>query len=374
MAYTLTMDGIELMRLPARALAALAAGVVCFGTAATAQDEAPAFPPARVEVATAELREMAPVVAVSGTVVSLNDSRIAAEIEGVLVWLADVGDAVDAGDIIARIDPRLMAVQYKRARANVARLEADHRYREQQLQRAEELAAKHNASATLLDESRALRDQALHELADARAQLERAEGDLERTEIRAAFAGHVTERLSSVGEFVAAGDEVLRLVDTHRIEIALPAPIALTKFVQPGMRVPVTNGGVEREHVVRAVVPVGDPVSRMVEVRLSAGDAEWLVGTPVQVSLPRDTATTTVAVPRDALVERGGVSYIYTVNDDGTAAQVTARIRTIVGLWVGLVDGIEAGQRVIVRGAERLAPGQPVEIIAPTDARMQSGR
>ena len=357
------------MRLRAGVLAAIAAGSACFAGTAVAQDEAMAFPLARVEVATAELREMAPVVAVSGTVLSLNDSRIAAEIEGVLTWLADVGDAVAAGDVIARIDPRLMDVQYKRAQANVARLEADHRYRERQLQRAEELAAKNNASATLLDESRALRDQALYELADARAQLERAEGDLERTDIRAAFAGHVTERLASVGEFVAVGDDVLRLVDTHRMEIALPAPIALTRFIQPGMRVPVTSGGVERTHAVRVVVPVGDPVSRMVEVRLSAVDSEWLVGTPVQVSLPSDTPTTTVAVPRDALVERGGATYIYTVNDDGTAAQITARVRTIVGLWVGLVDGIEAGQRVIVRGAERLAPGQSVEIIAATDVR-----
>jgi RND family efflux transporter MFP subunit len=366
------MDAVASMRSRAGVLAALASGSVCFAGTAVAQDEAMALPPARVEVATAELREMAPVVAVSGTVLSLNDSRIAAEIEGVLTWLADVGDAVAAGDVIARIDPRLMDVQYKRAQANVARLEADHRYRERQLQRAEELAAKNNASATLLDESRALRDQALYELADARAQLERAEGDLERTDIRAAFAGHVTERLASVGEFVAVGDDVLRLVDTHRMEIALPAPIALTKFIQAGMRVRVTSGGVERTHAVRVVVPVGDPVSRMVEVRLSAVDSEWLVGTPVQVSLPSDTPTTTVAVPRDALVERGGAAYIYTVNDDGTAAQITARVRTIVGLWVGLVDGIEAGQRVIVRGAERLAPGQSVEIIAATDVRPAS--
>lgn len=359
------MKGLASKRNAAAALAAIAC---CFAGTAAAQDEAMAFPPARVEVATAELRDMAPVVSVSGTVVSLNDARIAAEVDGVLTWLAEVGDAVDAGDVIARIDPRLLEVQFKRARANVARLEADHRYRERQLERAEELAAKNNASATLLDEARALRDQALHELADARAQFERAAGDLERTGIRAAFAGHVTERLASVGEFVAVGEDVLRLVDTHRIEIALPAPIALTRFLRPGMSVPVRNDGIQSEHLVRAVVPVGDPVSRMVEVRLRADDSEWLVGTPVQVSLPSDTPATTVAVPRDALVERGGQSYIYVVNDDGTATQVTARVRTIVGLWVGLIDGVEPGQRVIVRGAERLAPGQPVEVIAAADA------
>ena len=89
---------------------------------------------------------MAPSVDVSGTVVSRNDSRIASEVEGVLTWLADVGDAVDAGDVIARIDPRLIRIAVTRAEANVARLSSDYRYRQRQLERTEELAARNSAS------------------------------------------------------------------------------------------------------------------------------------------------------------------------------------------------------------------------------------
>lgn len=335
---------------------------------ARGQESGFAFPPARVEVAAAELRDMAPSVDVSGTVVSLNDSRIASEIEGVLTWLADVGADVAAGDLIARIDPRLMQIEVKRARANVERLRSDFEYRQRQLERTEELAAKNSASKTLLDEARAQRDQAQHSLTDARAALERAQADLARTEIRAPFAGHVTARLASVGEFVNVGEDVLRLVDTHRIEIALPASIALTRYIKPGMRVPVRGGKVEREHTVRTVVPVGDAVSRMVEVRLSAGDSEWLVGTPVQISLPSDEAVSTVAVPRDALIERSRQSYVFKVND-GTAEQVTVQISAVVGLWVGIAGNVSPGDQVIVRGAERLSPGQAVEIIESVGAR-----
>lgn len=334
-----------------------------------AQEEPPAFPPAKVQVALAETRNMAPVVEASGTVVSINDSRIAAEVEGVLTWMADVGDAVDAGAVIARIDPRLMQVEVTRARASIAGLEADLRYREQQLARSEELAVNNNVSANLLDESRAQREQALHQLADARAQLERAEGDLARTKIRAAFAGHVVERLASVGEYIGVGEDVIRLVDTYRKEIALPAPIALTAFVRPGLKVRVTNGGAERELVVRTIVPVGDAISRMVEVRLKANDSDWLVGSPVQVSLPAAEPVTAIAVPRDALVERGAESHLFRINDDGTAEQVTANIQTTVGLWVAIAEGIDPGDQVVVRGAERLAPGQKVEIISADNAR-----
>ena len=333
------------------------------------QDGPPAFPPAKVQVAIAELRNMAPVVEVSGTVVSVNDSRIAAEVEGVLTWMADVGDAVDAGAVIARIDPRLMQVEVTRARANVARLEVDLGYRERQLARAEELAVNKNVSANLLDESTAERDQAIHQLTDARAQLERAEGDLARTRIRAAFAGHVVERLASVGEYIGIGEDVVRLVDTNRKEIALPAPISLTVFIKPGLKVRVKSGRVEREHEVRTVVPVGDVISRMVEVRLMASDSDWLVGAPVQVSLPADTPMTAIAVPRDALVERGGTSYLFRLGADGTAEQVAADIQSTVGLWVAIADGIAAGDRIVIRGAERLAPGQAVEMIPAESAR-----
>jgi len=344
----------------------LALGVVVPAWGQEAEFE---LPPARVEVATAELRDMAPSVDVSGTVVSLNDSRIASEIEGVLTWLANIGDDVDAGDVIARIDPRLIRIEVKRAEANVARLQSDYQYRQRQLERTEELADKNSASKTLLDEALAQRDQAQHLLADASAALERERANLERTEIRAAFAGHVTARLASVGEYIDVGEDVLRLVDTHRIEISLPASIALTRYIRPGMRVPVRNGTVEREHEVRTVVPVGDAVSRMVEVRLSADDSEWLVGTPVQISLPSDSPVSTVAVPRDALVERSRQAYVYKVNEDSAADQVTVQISAVVGLWVGVAGGIEPGDRVIVRGAERLSPGQAVEVIESLSAR-----
>lgn len=345
------------------AVAALGAAAPVFG------QDGFTLPPARVEVATAESRNMAPSVNVSGSVVSLNDSRIASEVEGVLTWLANVGDAVAKGDVIARIDPRLIRIEVARADADVARLASDYQYRQRQLERTEELAAKNSASKTLLDEALAQRDQAQHALSDARAVLERSRGDLERTEVRAAFAGHVVERLASVGEFINVGEDVVRLVDTRRIEISLPASIALSQYIEPGMRVPAISGDVQHEHVVRTVVPVGDAVSRMVEVRLAVDEGDWLVGTPVQVSLPSAEPILTVAVPRDALVERGGRAYVYKVGADNTAEQVVIDINAVVGLWVGVASGIAAGEQVIVRGAERLSPDQRVEIIKTISAR-----
>jgi len=330
--------------------------------AVSAQDEAPAFPPARVEVARAELRQLAPTVDLSGSVISLNDSRIASEVEGVLVEVAPVGQAVEAGDVLARIDPRLLAVAAHRAEAAVARLEADLHFRERELERSEELGRSNNASATRLDETRAARDAARHQLTDARAQLERARGDLERSAIRAPMTGHVVARLASVGEYVAVGEDVVRLVDTRHKEISVAAPIAVARFVAAGAEVDVRSGERTGSHAVRAVVPVGDAVSRMVEIRLIVQENDWLVGTPVIVSLPSAPAVTAIAIPRDALVERGGSPYVFTIDESGAAQQITATVERLVGLWASIAEGIEAGDRVIIRGAERLAPGQAVQV------------
>jgi hypothetical protein len=89
-----------------------------------------------------------------------------------------------------------------------------------------------------------------------------------------------------VGKYIDVGEDVIRLVDTGRIEISLPAPLALTPHVEAGQMIQVRGGGIERQHPIRTVVPVGDAVSRMVEIRLSADGGDWLVGAPVQVSLP----------------------------------------------------------------------------------------
>ena len=112
----------------------------------------------------------------------------------------------------------------------------------------------------------------------------------------------------------------------------------------------------EVEGVISSLANVGDAVD-------AGGD--WLVGMPVQVSLPSAAPAEAVSVPRDALVERGGQTFVYRVTDEGTAEQLNASVRTTFGLWAGIAEGIEPGDRVIVRGAERLAPGQAVERIVP---------
>ena len=323
------------------------------------------MPPAQVQVASAEERLMAPVIDVTGTVISLNDSRIATEVEGRLTAIANVGEYVNAGDVIASIDDRLLTIALRQARAALKRLEADMVFRTEDVKRFEDLAARDNASKSRLQEVIARREMVAQDVEDAKARLDRAEGDLARAQIRAPFAGTVVERLANIGEYVNIGANVVRLVDTSNLEIAIPAPIAVMPFLNEGTPVPVKSGETGLDLPIRTVVPVGDTVSRMVEVRLRASDAGWIIGTPVTVSLPRAMAHRGIAVPRDAVVLKGGDMYFYKVNGDNVAERVPADLRNAIGLWVPVPNGVAAGDQVVIRGAERLQPGQTVVVMSP---------
>lgn len=325
---------------------------------AAAQD----FPPAQVEVAKAENRVMAPLISVTGTVVSLNDSQIAAEVEGILTSIAPVGSNVQQGDVIATIDSRLLDIALRRATAALKRLEADLVFRNQDVERFRDLAGRDNASKSRLQEVIARRDMVEQDVLDARAQLEQAQGDKNRAQIRAPFSGTVVSRLANKGEYLNVGATVLRLVDTKDIEVALPAPLAIVPFLKAGMPVDIEVGGSHLQLPIRTVVLVGDQVSRMVEVRLDATDTELITGTPATVQLPRGETLEGVAVPRDAVVLKSGSMFIFRVKDDMTAERISVDVRQAVGLWVPVRNGVKAGDKIVVRGAERLQPGQSVAL------------
>ncbi len=318
------------------------------------------MPPAQVEVVVASKRQMAPQMEVSGSVISLNDSRISAEVEGPLLWVADVGAVVEEGDIIARIDDRLLTIAHRRAEAGLRRLEADLVFREEQVKRFTELAAGNNTSQARLDEAAANREMTRQQIADARALLDRTKGDVDRTLIRAPFPGHIVQRLANKGEYMTVGREVVRMVDTRNIEIAMPAPISITPYLKVGAPVRVVSQNGTHALPIRTVVPVGDAVSRMVEVRLSADADDWVVGTPVKVSLPKGQEINAVAVPRDAIIIKSGSVYLFKIGADNTAERVEADIAATVGLWVALKSGVKTEDRIVVRGGERLQPGQTV--------------
>ncbi|MCG8435353.1 MAG: efflux RND transporter periplasmic adaptor subunit [Gammaproteobacteria bacterium] len=345
-------------------LLAIAAGVITLTTIGNAQPAPQGPPPAPVRVDNASKQEMSSTLWAPGTVVSRNDANIAAEVNGRLSSMVEVGDYVRKGDVIAQIDDRFLQLQLRENEANIAQLEANLKYTEQQLERQQTLSAQNIASKTQYDEALSQRDIARQQLLQARVTREQTLFQLERSKVIAPFSGKIVARLSQPGEFISVGGELVRLVDIENIEIRAQAPLSITPYIYDGLNVTVKDRGREIISAIRAVIPVGDERSRMMEVRVNVGENSWAIGTPVRVALPQSSPREVIAVHRDALILREHAAFLYRVKDDGTVEQVTVEPGIENGIFVEVKGQISPGDQVVVRGGERLRPGQQVTILA----------
>lgn len=338
----------------------LAVLAICtVGAGASAQQQQP---PARVEVAQASAELMAPQVYMPGTVVSINDSQISSQITGQVTWVATEGTLVKKGDVIAEIDNRNHRLTVKRNQSQILRLEARVKYLMADLARLNELAETNNTPASRVEESQSNLSMTEQELAQAKIALEQSEIDLDRTKVRAPFPGRIVERLAQAGEYSVPGRQIVRLVDTENLEIRAQAPVNLAGVLRDGQTVFLRKEGDTFDSSIRALIPVGDSVSRTMEIRVNVpASASYVVGTALQIDVPSSVPTEVVAVPRDALVLRSEGTYVFRINSDNTAERLLVRTGAASGARVAILGGIESGDRVVIRGGERLRPGQSVQ-------------
>jgi RND family efflux transporter MFP subunit len=323
-------------------------------------------PPANVRVAEAVEADMAPTIQSPATVLSRRDSEIAAEASGRVVYVAEAGDYMEEGEAVARLDDAQARLQLGEARARLARLNANADYQNSEFERWSRLVSQGTAPETRLREVELARNLAVQERAEARSAVQRAQLELDRTEILAPFSGRIVERLIEVGEYSTPGRDIVRLVDTESLEARSQAPISIASFVDVGDRVEVGDGDQRVVAPIRAVIPVGDRATRTFEVRVDLEDSPWIAGAGVRVYLPRAASEHVVAVPQDAIVLRSAGTHVWTVSEDNTAQQVRVVTGSRSGDLVAVVGEIEAGDRVVIRGAENLQPGQPVSILSDT--------
>ncbi|MCP3675374.1 MAG: efflux RND transporter periplasmic adaptor subunit [Gammaproteobacteria bacterium] len=321
------------------------------------------MPPAQVSVALAEERLLAPTVSVTGSVISLNDSNLSTQVSGELQWLAEVGTQVKKGDIIAKIVQTLLAIDVQVAEAQLKKIQADFNFRDQEVMRFKLLANRDNTSKARLQEESSKRTMLLQEIQAAKANLTMAHHYLSQTEIRAPFSGHIVSRLANKGEFLSEGDKLLRLVDTFNREVSVNAPMNLLHYLNKDALVEVEFAGTKLSLPIKTIVPVGDKISRMVEVRIGVSSEEMIIGLPVKVSLPSAEALTRVVIPRDSLIIRGSEVYIYRINQSMKTEKINAEIDTIAGTWVAIKSNLDIGDKIVIRGGERLMPDQDVQIL-----------
>ena len=320
------------------------------------------MPPAVVVVAEAEMQQLAPSVDVPGTIVSRFDSRLASELSAKLEWIAEVGTAVKKGDTVARLESLTFELLEMAAQSRVKREEARVGFLQSEKSRLDRLSEKNLSAKSQLDQTIADLAVAESEHAIARAQLGLAKISVYVTKIRAPFDGIVTERLRNIGERLNIADVVIRVVDPKSLEVIARAPLNTVNFINEGAVLRLHNDFRDDQGTVRTIVPFGNPQSHMFEVRLDVDPNIWTVGESVRLSMPTSGVKEVLTVPRDALVLRREGTSVFRVNPDMSVEQVNVITGLGDGSNVEIIGQISPGERVVIRGAERLNTGMQVSI------------
>jgi RND family efflux transporter MFP subunit len=320
-----------------------------------------------VVIGIAAKKQMAPFSWVSGTVISRNDAKLAAEVDGRIIAVAEVGQRVRVNEVVAKIDSIFVKLQIEELNSVVDREQAQLNFYINEMKRLKKLAAQNNAAQTRLEQNVADKEVARSDLNIAKTRLLKAKEEMARHEIRAPFAGVISERLKRVGERAKTGDQIVRLIDSKSVEIQARAPLSSVGFVMEGADVMVNRGNKREANLaatIRALVPVGNERARMMDLRLDFDAPRWRVGQSVRVALPTAEPKEVLTVPRDALVLRRGGTSIFRMKEDGTVEKLSVRLGIAAGDLIEVhSELLQVGDRVIIRGGERLRPGQKVKVI-----------
>lgn len=269
------------------------------------------------------------------------------------------GDEVAAGTT-------LVTLSGNQQRAALQAAEAAAREAEQQFARGNELVRQQLIARSQLDTQRATRDAAVARVAQMHA-------DIGDRRIRAPFAGVLGIRQVSPGALVTPGAVVATLDDISRVHVDFPVPevhLAHLATGQPLTGTSVAWPGQSFEGEVSSIDARIDPNTRAVTVRgdFPNPDRRLRPGMLLQVQVARPQRQALV-LPEIAVVQVGRDTFVWRVKGDGTVERATVALGERRAGQVEVVDGIAAGDRIVVDGTGKLRPGAGVtEANAPQAA------
>ena len=325
-----------------------------------------------VDVALAERTEIVEELPLTGTLTSPRTARLSPEVEGrVSEITVDAGDRVARGDTLLALDDELVRLELEQAQAALREAEAELTDARRRLREARDLVERQSIPQTEVETREAQVQRMAAVVARRTAERAYQQARVERHTLEAPFTGVIARRLTDLGEWIEPGTAVLELVAVDRLRLDLQVPQSY--FGRVDRRTPVAvrlDAMPDRtlEATVNEIVPVSDPSARtfLARVALDNAGARLTPGMSARATLRIDTGRTSVVVPRDALIRYpdGRVTVWVARHNSETYTVSEQRVRT--GLTfagqVEIVEGLDTGTPVVVRGNENLREGQQVRV------------
>lgn len=316
-----------------------------------------------VEVSQVQQKLTQPTIWRFGKLVTQRDSQVAARVDGQVIWMLGQGETVEAGQVIAKLDDSSLLLSKRRNLAEIEKIKTHLKFLNREVARLQQLAKSQYSSQNQLEQTTALAEAEEIELDIQHAELAILQQKIEFSAIKAPYSGMLVERFLELGEVVAAGDAVSRIVDTINKDIQVMVPLAAWQHLSSSTPLTVSSDVDSKQLTIRQIIPVGRTESQMMEVLLGANQLSWPVGTNVKVAVPQGSQLMAMLVPRDALVIRRNSTYVYKVTAQNIAKQIRVDIGETVGSQAIVTGQLSAGDTIIIRGAERLLPNAKVNIM-----------
>ena len=330
----------------------------------------PGAPP--VVVGIAEQAALIDEVPLTGTVTSPRVAKLSAEVSGLVKSIrVEEGDRVEAGDVLLTLDPELDQLSLEAARAATEQAQHELADAKRRLVEAERLAPQKSIPVTALRSLEAEVRIDGSTLQRFTAEQRRHEARLRRRQVPAPFAGVIVRKMTETGEWIEPGDTVVELIATEGLRIDFQVPQRVFPKVTSDTEVRVHLDAFSQQTFngkISAIVPVSDPSARtfLMRVTLDATDVAMTPGMSAHGVLRLRTGHEGIVVPRDALLRYpDGRVTVWVVNGDGDSPTVSEhRVQTGLGFdgRVAVLEGLEAGSRIVIEGNEVLQDGQTVTI------------
>jgi RND family efflux transporter MFP subunit len=334
--------------LPAAVVAAVLCG--CGSKAQKNNASVSNLPVVPVQVQTVENKSRRMTDEVVGTVRAKRHATLEARLSGRIAEMpVSLGDAVQKGQVIARLDAAEVAARLEQARASLDEANRDWK-------RVSALFAQQSVTRAEYDAAQTRRQIAQAAVAEASAMMS-------YVDITAPFNGVVTKKWADVGDLAAPGKPLLDVEDPSALQFLADVPDTLVGNLKPGDQLAVRIGADTNEMAgtVAEISPAADPGSRTSLVKLNLPEAPGLrSGRFGRVAVPVGDVTS-IHAPVSAVIQRGQMELVFVVTD-GHAELRLVKTGQRIGDEVEVVSGLNSGEQVVTEHASELTDGQPVTI------------
>jgi membrane fusion protein, multidrug efflux system len=279
-----------------------------------------------------------------------------------------VGDVVEQGQPLARIDPLPYELLLRSSEADLAKAKSQLENSTGAEARSSNLRAKEVVSQSELDTKQQARSAAEASVQQAQANLDKAREQIRYTTLSADGDGVVTSTDADVGQIVSPGKKVMTLARLDIREAVVDLPENVTRFLVVGSPFDIglqADTSIKTTGKVREIAPQADAATRTrrVKITLDSFTEPFRLGTTVTATPLIAANQRVLELPRSALLERDGTTWVWQVEPTTkTVHTVAVKLDGSDGAIVRVAEGLTAGTRVVTAGVHGLSEGQSVKI------------